>query len=350
MIRATYRKYQFHFINPGVTSRGVMEERISWFVIVHDTNNPAIMGIGECAPLPGLSRDDMNGIERKLDWVCSHIHTEEILQPTNFSDYPSILFGIETALHDLTNGGTRLIFKNSFYSQSRGIPINGLIWMGTIENMFKAVQSKINNGFTCIKIKISSGGIEQELNLIREVRRLYGPDLEIRVDANGAFDYDSCMPVLEKLAALKIHSIEQPIPSNAYESMAEICKISPVPVALDEDIIQWPAIRDKIELFEMIHPPFIVLKPGLIGGFTETEQWIKLAEAYHTKWWITSALESSIGLNAIAQFSNQWSFSTVQGLGTGQIYSNNIPSPLFVSNGYLYYNSQADWDLKILTE
>jgi o-succinylbenzoate synthase len=349
MLKASYQKYQLQFIQPGATSRGIMTERTSWFLIVYNSENPAVTGIGECAPLPGLSRDDITGIEMKLDWLCNRIDQEDILDDPGLWNDPSLLFAVETALFDLHNGGTRLIFKNSFYSNGQGIPINGLIWMGSFEHMLKAIHSKLEQGYTCIKIKISAKDIENELDMIRQVRKSYGWDLEIRVDANGAYNYDTCMPVLLKLADLHIHSIEQPLPSGAYESMARLCKNSPIPVALDEDVVHWTQRNEKWKLIEWIHPHYLVLKPGLIGGFSETGQWIELAENNNIGWWITSALESNIGLNAIAQFSNQMHLSMVQGLGTGQVFSNNLNSPLVTRNGYLFYDSQKNWDLNFLT-
>ncbi len=348
MLKATYLKYNFHFINPGLTSRGVMHDRTSWFLIVYDITYPTVKGIGECAPINGLSRDSGADMENILEWICTNINKEDLLLQPDLWNYPSVMFGTETAMLDLKQGGIRLLFNNSFYHKHNGISINGLIWMGSIKAMLEAVENKIKAGYQCLKIKISSINIDNELNMIREVRKLYGWDIEIRVDANGAFTYESSIPVLNKLAELNVHSIEQPLPSSEYESTARLCKFSPVPVALDEDIVHWPHRNEKIKLLDIIKPQYIVLKPGLTGGFAETKQWIDIAESIGIGWWITSALESNIGLNAIAQFSNQWEHSSVQGLGTGELFSNNINSPLYVSNGLLFYDPIKSWDLQIL--
>lgn len=347
MLKATYFKKDFHFITPGTTSRGVLHDRTSWFLIIYENDNPALTGIGECAPLIGLSRDQMPDFENTLSWVCNNINMDSLLKFPGLWNFPSILFGLETAMLDLRHGGKRLLFINSFYSQNAGIRINGLIWMNSIENMMSAVDKKIESGFNCIKIKIGSENTENELNMLKEIRNSYGWEIEIRVDANGAFTYESSLPVLNKLADLNIHSIEQPIPSLRYDEMARLCKISPVPVVLDEDIVHWPLRDEKLKLLATVKPQFIILKPGLTGGFTESKEWIELAENMGIGWWITSALESNIGLNAIAQFSNQWDLSIVQGLGTGDIYSNNINSPLYILNGSLFYNPLKSWDLQI---
>lgn len=349
MLKATYFKYQLEFIDPGITSRGVMNVRTSWFLIVRNMDIPSIAGIGECAPLPGLSRDGFDDIEKKLEWACNNINSQDILTQPDLWDFPSILFALESALLDINHGGKRLIFDNSFYQKQAGIPINGLIWMGSIDYMLQSVKRKINEGFNCIKLKISSKNIDEELIMIRQVRNLYGWDIEIRVDANGAFDSNTIIPVLKQLADLNVHSIEQPLPSMQYNYLAKLCKNTPVPVALDEDIVHWPYRDKKIQLLETIKPQYIVLKPGLIGGFTETKEWIELAGISGIGWWITSALESNIGLNAIAQFTNQWKSNIPHGLGTGKVFSNNLHSPLYVENGNLFYNQLIDWNLSNIT-
>lgn len=343
MLTAQYQKYDLNFIVPGVTSRGTMHYRTSWFITISDGN---YKGIGECAPLPGLSRDVSSQMDDLLQWVCLHINDEEILNTPKLWNFPSIIFGMETALLDLKFQGRRILFENNFSQGKSGIPINGLIWMGSLDYMRQQVKQRLSEFFDCIKIKISASGIEDELSVIREIRKQYGWNIEIRVDANGAFNPENCNAVLDRLAALKIHSIEQPIPSGMLMETKLLCKNSPIPIALDEDIIHWPTRHNKNEFLDFVQPQYIILKPGLTGGFKETTEWITLAEARNIGWWITSALESNIGLNAIAQYTAGCNTSLKQGLGTGKVFSNNFGSPLYTENGFLRYRPETSWDLK----
>lgn len=345
MYTARYQKYVMNFIHPGGTSRGVMYNRTSWFLILKDG---PFTGIGECAPLDGLSRDNVSDIEKTLDWVCLNINNGDLLDEPSLWQFPSILFALETAFLDVKNAGKRLIFDNDFFKGKSGIQINGLIWMSDVYDMRIQVKQKINEAFDCIKIKISSANIDNELAFIKEIRNTYGNNIEIRVDANGAFTFENCKKILDKLAALKVHSIEQPIPSGEFLANAEICRNSPIPIALDEDIIHWDDQYNKYELLDKIKPQYVILKPGLLGGFKETTEWINLAVQRNIGWWITSALESNIGLNAIAQYTANWEIELKQGLGTGKVFDNNIQSPLKIVNGAIIYDTLEMWDLKNL--
>lgn len=349
MIRATFKKYVLNFRIPGGTSRGVMTQRTSWFIIIEYTDHAGVKGIGECPPLPGLSLDNLDEIEKTLHWVCDNIQEENLLSSPVLDSYPSVRFGLECALMDFKNKGTRSFWSNSFTEGSYGIPINGLIWMSSPEDMLEQIQRKINSGFHCIKLKIGALAIDIELGLIELIRRQYGWDIEIRVDANGSFSMKNVKPVLEKLANLKVHSIEQPIPYGQLENMRNLCRETPIPIALDEDIIRWDKIASKEELILSVQPPYLVLKPGLIGGFSQTQEWITIAEKHHIKWWLTSALESNIGLNAIAQFTGNRITDFHQGLGTGQVFTNNFDSPLSVEDGKLFYHPSKPWNLSGLT-
>ncbi len=348
MLTAKYQKYVFDFLQPGMTSRGIMNQRTSWFLMVNDSAYPDVYGIGECAPLPGLSRDNTDNIEEILRWVCTHIDEREVIENKILWDYPSLLFGLETALLDLKNGGKRQFHNNAFLYHQSGIPINGLVWMGSIEIMREQIHKKIADGYSCIKLKIGANNIESEINLIEEIRTTFGWEIEIRVDANGSLSFETCMPSLKKLADMHIHSIEQPLPSGQYKKTLFLCKNSPIPIALDEDIIRWKDRFGKHKLLDSVKPEYIVLKPGLIGGFAETTEWINLANEHGIGWWITSALESNIGLNAIAQYTSQFQPTFPQGLGTGEVFKNNFAAPLNIDKGFLYHNPSKHWDIALL--
>ena len=348
MLTAKYQKYVLDFLQPAGTSRGIMNQRTSWFLRVNNSAYPDVYGIGECAPLPGLSRDKIDNIEEMLEWVCTNIDERDLIENKILWDYPSLLFGLETALLDLKNGGKKQFYNNTFLNQQSGIPINGLVWMGSIEMMREQIHKKIADGYSCIKLKIGANNIESELNLIEEIRNTFGWEIEIRVDANGSLFFDTCMPSLKKLADLQIHSIEQPLPSGQHEKTLFLCKNSPIPIALDEDIICWTDRFRKYKLLDSVKPKYIVLKPGLIGGFAETTEWINLANERSIGWWITSALESNIGLNAIAQYTSQFQPTFPQGLGTGKVFKNNFASPLYIDKIFLFHNTYNIWDLTSL--
>jgi len=253
-----------------------------------------------------------------------------------FNDFPSIKFGIETALLDLSNGGDGIIFKNAFSRGEQKIPINGLVWMGDEKFMKEQIEQKLKEGFTTIKMKIGAIGIEKELEILRTIRSNYTADqIVLRVDANGAFKSQEAPAVLARLAELKVHSIEQPIKPGQWQEMRQLCENSPISIALDEELIGIDSKKDKIDLLETIQPPYIILKPSLHGGISGTQEWINLAEERNIGWWITSALESNIGLNAICQLAGEYSIELPQGLGTGSLYTNNIPSDLEIESGMI---------------
>ncbi|PRY95982.1 o-succinylbenzoate synthase [Marinilabilia salmonicolor] len=337
MLKATFRPYTLKFKTPGGTSRGVLTEKTSWFITVWDEKNPDIKGIGECSVLPKLSPDDRPNIETKLEDVARNTDLLKSNFHTALADWPAIRFALETALLDLGNGGNQELFPGPFTSGTKGIPINGLIWMGSPNEMKQQIEEKLNAGFRCLKMKIGAIDFQQEYNILKKLRSTFSPkDLELRVDANGAFSASEAPSILEKLAELNIHSIEQPIKAGQWQEMAQICESTPLPVALDEELIGIDEPARKEQLLQTIRPQYIILKPSLTGGFKASEEWISAAENNNTGWWVTSALESNIGLNAIAQWTATLNNPMPQGLGTGQVFSNNTKSSLTIKIGELW--------------
>lgn len=343
MLQATCSKYILHFKQPAGTSRGTLTEKETWFIKIWDSREPEIFGVGECALFRGLSADDVPGYESKLAEVCQHIDSISLEELQSWS---SIRFGVETALADLSHTGKRLIYPSSFPAGKSSIEINGLIWMGDKETMRQRIIEKLEAGFHCIKLKIGAIDFEAELDLLHTIRSQFSKEIiELRVDANGAFTPDEAPRKLERLARYDLHSIEQPIRQGQWEQMGELCRNTPIPIALDEELIGVNETLDKVTLLETIQPQYIILKPSLAGGFLGSEEWIQLAEERHIGWWITSALESNVGLNAIAQWAATKQTTMPQGLGTGQLYTNNIPSPLEQTGSMLQYNPLKKWDL-----
>lgn len=345
MLTAKYRPYILHFKTPGGTSRGVLHEKTSWFISVEDQNNPGVSGIGECGILKGLSPDDRPDFEKALKRACEGINlplSELLIQ---FSEWPSIRFGLEMALADLRNKGKRLHFEGPFTSDQHRITINGLVWMGSPEYMALQIEEKINSGFRCIKMKIGAIDFEKEKALIKGIReRFSAAEIEIRVDANGAFSAEEAPEKLEQLAALELHSIEQPIAAGQWEAMARLCESTPLPIALDEELVGVFDHKMQESLIDFIKPQFLILKPGLLGGWEASENWIRLANKAGAGWWVTSALESNIGLNAIAQWVATLDNDMPQGLGTGQLFTNNFNGPLYISGGKLHHGKEQ-WQL-----
>lgn len=343
MLQAKYSKYLLNFKQPAGTSRGILTEKETWFIKIWDSRQPEIFGLGECALFRGLSADDVPGYEDKLKGVCQHIDS---FSPEKLQNWSSIRFGIETALADLSHGGKHFIYPSPFPDGKHPIEINGLIWMGDKETMHQRIIEKLDAGFHCLKLKIGAIDFQAELNLLHTIRSSFSKDtIELRVDANGAFSLEDAPHKLEQLARYDLHSIEQPIRQGQWEQMAELCRNTPIPIALDEELIGINNTPEKIALLDTIRPQYIILKPSLAGGFLGSEEWIRLAEERHTGWWITSALESNVGLNAIAQWTATRQTTLPQGLGTGQLYTNNIPSPLEQIGSTLRYNPQKNWDL-----
>lgn len=343
-MKASYHKYILHFKKPSGTSRGVMNEKETWFIILEENGKK---GIGECGLLRGLSCDDRLDYEEKLQWVCENIHLGEEKLWESLLEFPSIQFGMEMAFQSLQSENPFVLFPSDFTNGQKSIPINGLIWMGEEAFMKEQIEAKLADGFHCIKLKIGAIDFDIELQLLQYIRQNYTPEqIEIRVDANGAFDSNTALIKLNQLAGFKLHSIEQPIAKNQHDRMSELCKITPIPIALDEELIGVFTLEEKEALLQKIMPQFIILKPSFIGGFRGTKQWIELADKYQIGWWITSALESNVGLNAIAQWTYLQNNSMPQGLGTGALYWNNFKSPLEVKNGNLWYKTK-NWDFNL---
>ncbi len=346
MLKAEIKKHVLNFIIPGGTSRGILKSKRSWFIIIYNTKEPDIKGIGECSIIDGLSIDDHPDYEKTLQKIASEIDTYADLADDVFDSFPSIKFGIETALHDLKNKGGKVLFPSDFTNGKDTLLINGLVWMGTPDFMKKQIKTKIAEGYTCIKIKIGAIDFQEEISMIREIRKEYpAEEIMIRLDANGAFSPGEALHKLNVLAKFDIHSIEQPIKSKQIKESACLCGNSPIPIALDEELIGVSAITAKKELLQSIKPQYIILKPSLLGGFSSSQEWIDIANEGNIKWWITSALESNIGLNAIAQWTYTLGNKIFHGLGTGSLYNNNIPSPLFIKGGSLGYDVNSSWEL-----
>lgn len=331
-----------HFKQPAGTSRGTYTTRRSWFITLTDENGR--QGIGECAPLPNLSCDDIPDYAEKLSTFCESFVSEANLTPYSTlhtpQDYPSMLFGLETALLNLQVGST-MLFDTPFGRGEEGIPINGLVWMGTFEEMRERIEQKLAQGFHCVKLKIGAIDFNQELELLKKIRSRYSRrEIELRVDANGAFSPDDALQKLEQLSLYDIHSIEQPIRQRQWGDMAFLCRESPIPIALDEELIGVNDSYSKGQLLDIIKPAYIILKPSLHGGMAGTKEWIDLANDRHIGSWITSALESNVGLNAIAHLTAYLygpHIQRPQGLGTGQLFTDNIPMPLEIKGDKLWY-------------
>ncbi len=345
MIKATYHKYILNFKRPSGTSRGVMTTKETWFIILEENGK---RGIGECGILRGLSVDDRPDYEERLKWACENINLGKENLVSELVEFPSIQFGLETAFKSLESADEFTLFPSAFTKGFDSIPINGLVWMGDESFMRQQIKDKIVSGFDCIKLKIGAIDFQTELDILKSIRKEFSvSDIELRVDANGAFSKDEALEKLKRLSEYKIHSIEQPIKPKQFEAMAKLCEVTPLPIALDEELIGVFAKEDKNDLLQTIKPQYIILKPSLIGSFSGSQQWINLAEQLNIKWWITSALESNVGLNAISQWTYTLKNSLPQGLGTGSLFTNNFDSPLTVKNGTLQYDNQQPWNFNL---
>ena len=349
MIKASYSKRTLIFKQPAGTSRGVLMQKDVFYLFLNEFENPPKSGIGEIAPIPGLSPDTLPELENKIQIFVQKINNEELFGENEFEGFPAVKFGYETALAGLHAESPVLLYPSEFTCGKSGIPINGLIWMGSKEFMLQQIEEKLASGFTCLKLKIGAIDFESEIEILRSIRDRFPADhLEIRIDANGAFSRENALKKLKKLAKFELHSIEQPIKPGQIESMQKLCAKTPLPVALDEELIGISSLDDKVKLLDQIHPQYIILKPTLIGGIKAAEEWISLAQEREIGWWVTSALESNIGLNAIAQWTATLGNSNFQGLGTGTLFTNNIESPLYVSNGFIFYNPEKNWNFKAI--
>lgn len=326
-----------HFKQPAGTSRGTYTTRRVWYVSLSSSEYPGRTGVGECAPLPGLSCDDLPGYEQILADACQAWEQTGVLDVDALRPYPSILFGLETAVRHYEVGSWAL-WDTPFSRGEAGIPINGLIWMGDFDKMLRQIEIKMEAGYRCIKLKIGAINFEDELALLRHIRAHFtAREVELRVDANGAFSPQDAMDKLNRLAEFDLHSIEQPIRAGQWEEMARLTAETPLPIALDEELIGCNTVWGKQELLSAICPQYIILKPSLHGGITGGNEWIAEAEKQQIGWWITSALESNIGLNAIAQWCATFGNPLSQGLGTGMLFTDNVEMPLEIRGDALWF-------------
>ncbi|MBR9846340.1 MAG: o-succinylbenzoate synthase [Algicola sp.] len=340
---ATVQQYILNFKKPSGTSRGILKTKETWFIIIEINGKT---GIGECALFRGLSVDDRPDYEKKLKWVCDHIELGLDNLLSDLIEFPSIQFGLEQAFKSLEAESRFELFPSEFTRGKASIPINGLIWMGSETFMKDQIKEKLEAGFDCIKMKIGAIDFETELSLLKSIRNEFSAkDIELRVDANGAFSPEHALEQLKRLSEYDLHSIEQPIKQGQFEAMAKLCEETPLPIALDEELIGVFSVTKQTELLQMINPQYIILKPSLVGGWHGSEQWINIAEKRDIGWWITSALESNVGLNAIAQWTYMLDSKLPQGLGTGSLFTNNFESPLLVKNGTLQHQINKGWKL-----
>ena len=334
-----------HFKNPSGTSRGVLRTKETWFILLEENGKT---GFGETGLFRGLSIDDVSNYEEKLSWVCKNINLglEQLL--VEVSTFPSIQFGLEQAFLSLQSSHEFELFPSEFTKGKEAIAINGLVWMGDQQFMKKQIQEKLETGFSCIKMKIGAIDFEAEIALLKSIRKEFSAnEIELRVDANGGFTPTNALDKLKTLSELDLHSIEQPIKQGQLQEMALLCEKTPLPIALDEELIGVFSVEEKQQVIATVKPQFIILKPSLIGGFGGSKEWIDIAEKSNINWWITSALESNVGLSAIAQFTHTLQNKLPQGLGTGGLFSNNFESPLEVKNGTLNYNNSKKWNFNL---
>lgn len=342
-MRLAYAPYILKFRNPAGTSRGVLAEKPTFIIKVFDEADPQRFGIGECSVFPGLSPEADGNYGYKLMELLANM---ALGKETDLSRHSSIQFGLEQALHDFAGGCRHIYFPSSFTEGEKAIEINGLVWMGDFDKMIERIDEKVGEGFHCIKLKIGAIDWAREVEMIEYIRKKYSDSLlEIRVDANGGFSMDNVFPRLKRLADLGVHSIEQPLPASLPDELyAFVCKMSPLKIALDESLIGKYSYDAKCQLLDEVRPAYVILKPSLCGGFAGAETWISLAEKRGIGWWVTSALESNIGLNALAQWTATLGTSIPQGLGTGGLFTNNFDSPLFLDADRLRYNPEHKID------
>ena len=345
MIKASYKKYLLNFKNPSGTSRGILRTKETWFIILEENGK---IGIGETGLFRGLSIDDVLNYEEQLNWVCENINLGLAYLLDEVFAFPSIQFGLEQAFLSLQSKNKFEIFPSEFTKGKEAIAINGLVWMGDQDFMKRQIKEKLKTGFSCIKMKIGAIDFEAEIRLLKSIRKEFAAnEIELRVDANGGFTSENALEKLKVLSALEIHSIEQPIRQGQLDEMALLCEKTPLPIALDEELIGVFSREEKKQVIATIKPQFIILKPSLVGGFGGSKEWIDIAQKNNVGWWITSALESNIGLSAIAQFTHTLQNKLPQGLGTGGLFTNNFESPLEVKNGTLNYNNSKKWNFNL---
>lgn len=349
-MKAEFIKHTLEFKKPATTSRDTLTHKDTYFIKLFYEDAADVFGIGECSFIKGLSRDNLDDYESQLMHLCRLISEEGTADVDfDFDAYPSIEFGLEMAVLDLEGGGKRMLFEdNEFALGERDIAINGLVWMGTAPEMAKQVDDLLAKDFKVIKLKIGGIDLAEEIGIIKYIRAKHpASEVEIRLDANGAFTPENALENLKLLAEYDIHSIEQPIAPGQHDAMAELIKNSPIDIALDEELIGIGEYEEKEAFLKKLRPQYIILKPSLLGGFGACEEWIEIADDLHILGWVTSALESNIALNAIAQWVVDLDLTRPQGLGTGSIYKNNIKSPLVTEEGFLRYDIDRDWDISL---
>lgn len=343
---ATYKKYTLQFKKPADTSRGALHTKETYFLFLRDPDDPTRFGLGEASPLPGLSLDDGPDFESKVADLCRKLNQGQSPAEIDLAEVPALAFGLETALLDWQGGGTRRLFDTEFSGGTASLPTHGLIWMADRAGILQQVHDKVAQGFRCIKLKVGALDFAEEVALLADIRRAYPPEqIELRLDANGAFTPEHALDRLNALAAFDIFALEQPLPPGQWPALAEVCAASPIAIALDEELIGRRTLAEKRALLETIKPQHLVLKPSLIGGFTAAEEWLSLAQHFKIGWWVNSMLESNVGLSAICQWVSALPATVTHGLGTGQLFGNNIPSPLRLEGAVLRYDFSTQWDL-----
>lgn len=349
-MKAYFRKRTLKFNKPAGTSRGILLTKPSWYIFLYDENNVEREGLGEVSIIPGLSIENEQQIETKLSEICDAINAGTYELESPLPAFPAIKFALEMALLDYKSEGSKILFPSAFTNGAKGIKTNGLIWMAPLEEMYRQVEQKLDAGFRCLKMKIGAIAIQQELEILSNLRQKYSSsELEIRVDANGAFLFEEAGGILAKLSELEVHSIEQPIAAGQAKEMASLCESSAIPIALDEELIGMYSFEEKKQLIEQIRPRYLILKPSLLGGFKASAEWITIAAELGVGWWATSALESNIGLNAIAQWLATFDTEMYQGLGLGNLYEENIGSPLELRGERLFYDTNRKWNFEFIS-
>ncbi|WP_299523205.1 o-succinylbenzoate synthase [uncultured Lutibacter sp.] len=345
-MKAIFKKYILNFKQASGTSRGILRTKETYFLKLIDGNN---IGIGECSIFRGLSIDDRPDFEEKLQWVCDNINKNLEHLLSELTEFPSIQFGLEQGFLSLESKNSYELFPSKFTQSKDSININGLIWMGSEAFMKQQIKEKLVSGFSVLKMKIGAIDFNTEISLLKSIRKDFSSEeIELRVDANGAFQPSEALEKLKILSEFEIHSIEQPIKQGQLNEMANLCSKTPIPIALDEELIGVFNVTKKEKLLQIINPQYIILKPSLVGGFKGSEEWIQIADKQKIGWWVTSALESNIGLNAIAQWTYSLNSKMPQGLGTGSLFTNNFECPLEVNKGHLHYNNTKSWNFNLL--
>lgn len=348
MLYFSLHPHTFHFKRPARTSRGDLETRQIWFVRAWEEDEPEVFGLGECGPVPGLSIDTKyelrnTNYELRTAHYAQNAQISEALSALEINKHlqPALAFGVETALLDLRAEGQRRIFDTAFSRGQMGLATHGLIWMDSTEGILEQIDKKVAQGHTVIKMKVGALSFADELALLKEVRTRH-PNIELRLDANGAFSTVEALSKLERLASLNIAFLEQPVKAGHGAALADICRRSPIPIALDEELI---GVQNPLALMETIRPQHLILKPTLLGGFSACEYWMTLCEEIGAQWWINSLLESNVGLNAICQWASSFHDERIHGLGTGQLFTDNIQSPLKLVGNQLWYDRALPWEI-----